>query len=220
MIKPFVSLLIATVLLPAQDSLPRATASPAPQWQSMFDGVSLQGWKETAFSGHGKVRISEGSVVLEKGIMTGITWTGPFPTANYEVRLEAMRAEGSDFFAGLTFPIHDSHCTWINGGWGGMVVGLSSLDSMDASENETSVNRIFQTGRWYALRLRVTDDRIQAWIDNELTIDAYIANREIGLRPGETALSRPFGIASYATTAKLRKLEYRLLSGAGDVKLP
>jgi Domain of Unknown Function (DUF1080) len=203
---PFVSILIATGLLLAQDS-------PAPAWQAMFDGVSLQGWKETPFSGRGKVHVANGVVVLEKGVMTGITWTKMLPTANYEIRLEAMRAEGSDFFAGITFPVHDSHCTWINGGWGGTVVGLSSLDSMDASENETSVHRVFQNGRWYALRLRVTDDRIQAWIDDELTIDAYIANREVGLRLGETELSRPFGIASYSTTARLRKLEYRLLPG-------
>jgi hypothetical protein len=44
--------------------------------------------------------------------------------------------------------------------------------------------------------LLVTSDRTQAWIDSEKVIDAYVANREIGLRPGEIKLSRPFGIAS------------------------
>ena len=181
------------------------------QWKPMFDGKSLEGWRETPFSGKGKVNVSDGAIVLGKGVLTGITWTGSFPKANYEVRLEAMRADGYDFFAGITFPVHDAHCSWINGGWGGMMVGLSSLDSMDASENDTSTSRAFETGRWYALRLRVTDDRIQAWIAEELVIDAYVADREIGLRPGEIELSRPFGIASYSTTAKLRKIEYRLL---------
>ena len=92
-----------------------------------------------------------------------------------------------------------------------MVVGLSNLDGMDASENDTSSMHVFATGRWYALRLRVTFDRIQAWIDEEVVVDAYIGNREVDLRPGQIELSRPLGIASYATTAKLRKLEYRLL---------
>jgi len=186
-------------------------ASAQPEWKPMFDGKSLEGWRETPFSGKGKVNVSDGAIVLGKGVLTGITWTGSFPKANYEVRLEAMRADGYDFFAGITFPVHDAHCSWINGGWGGMMVGLSSLDSMDASENDTSTSRAFETGRWYALRLRVTDDRIQAWIAEELVIDAYVADREIGLRPGEIELSRPFGIASYSTTAKLRKIEYRLL---------
>jgi len=182
-----------------------------PAWKSMFDGRSLAGWKETPFSGRGKVRVEDGAIVLEKGVLTGITWAGEFPKSNFEVRLEAMRVQGSDFFAGITFPFFDTHCTWINGGWGGMVVGLSSLDNMDASENETSQMRTFENGRWYQLRLLVTTDRMQAWIGDEKVIDVYVANRDIGLRSGEIELSAPFGIASYSTVAKLRKIEYRVL---------
>ena len=40
-------------------------------------------------------------------------------------------------------------------------------------------------------------------------IDVNIANHEVSLRPGEIDLSKPFGIASYSTTATLRKIEYR-----------
>ena len=69
----------------------------------------------------------------------------------------------------------------------------------------------FEKGRWYRLRLRVTDERIQAWIDDELFIDVALEGREISLRWGEIELSAPFGIASYGTTGALRKLEYRLL---------
>jgi hypothetical protein len=182
-----------------------------PAWKSMFDGRSLAGWKETPFSGRGKVRVEDGAIVLEKGVLTGITWASEFPKSNFEVRMEAMRVQGSDFFAGITFPFLDTHCTWINGGWGGMVVGLSSLDNMDASENETSQMRTFENGRWYQLRLLVTTDRMQAWIGDEKVIDVYVANRDIGLRSGEIELSAPFGIASYSTVAKLRKIEYRVL---------
>jgi hypothetical protein len=186
------------------------------EWKPLFDGSSLRGWRETSFSGRGKVGVENGAIVLGKGVLTGVTWTGEFPKFNYEIRLEAMRADGHDFFAGITFPIHDSFCSWINGGWGGMVVGLSSLDDMDAAENDTSIRREFHSGRWYALRLRVTEDRIQAWIDDEAVIDAYIGDRLVGLRPGEIELSKPLGIASYSTTAKLRKLEYRMLAPGQD----
>jgi hypothetical protein len=187
----------------------------AAEWKPLFDGTSLEGWRETPFSGRGKVTVEKGEIVLGRGLMTGITWKGGFPKFNYEIRLEAMRVEGQDFFAGITFPVHDSFCTWINGGWGGMTVGLSSLDDMDASENDTSTHRIFESGRWYALLLRVTEDRIQAWIDGEAVIDADIATRAVGLRPGETEYSTPLGIASYSTRARLRKLEYRVLDAAG-----
>ena len=179
------------------------------EWKPMFDGTSLKGWRETPFTGRGKVQVENGTIVLGKGYLTGITWTGEFPKFNYEVRMDAMRVSDYDFFAGITFPVHDSFCSWINGGWGGMVVGLSSIDDMDASENDTSIRRDFQSGRWYALRLRVTEGRIQAWIDGEVVIDAYIGGRNVGLRPGEIELSAPFGIASYSTVAKLRKIEYR-----------
>jgi len=180
-------------------------------WKPLFDGESLKGWRETAFTGRGKVTVDGGAIVLGKGVLTGVTWSGEFPKFNYEIRLEAMKVDGHDFFAGLTFPVHDSFCTWINGGWGGMVVGLSSLDDMDASENDTSFRRTFESGRWYALRLRVAEDRIQAWIDGELAIDTYFVTRVIGLRPGEIERSTPMGIASYSTMAKLRKIEYRVL---------
>ena len=37
---------------------------------------------------------------------------------DYELRLEAKRVEGGDFFCGLTFPVGKEYCTLILGGWG------------------------------------------------------------------------------------------------------
>jgi hypothetical protein len=194
-------------------ALPLALAALAADeaWKPMFDGVSLQNWRETPFAGKGKVSVADKAIVLGAGYMTGVNFTGAFPKTNYELRLEAMRTDGHDFFAGITFPVNDSHCSWIVGGWGGSMVGLSSLDDMDASENDTSISRNFQTGRWYTLTLRVVPDRIMAWIDDEQVIDAFIGNRNVSLRPGEIELSKPLGIASYSTGSKLRKIEYRPL---------
>lgn len=180
----------------------------------MFDGTSLKGWKETDFFGRGTVQVKDGMVVIGKGYLTGITWAGEFPKAGYEIRFEAARLDGSDFFAGLTFPVRDSFCTWINGGWGGSVVGLSSLDGSDASENETSTSIEFTKGRWYAFRLSVTEKRIKGWIDGELVIDADISDRRVGLRPGEIEMSAPLGFATYSTTAGVRKVEYRRMADA------
>lgn len=183
-------------------------AQPA-QWTPLIEGQSLKGWAETPFSGHGKVEIKDGILILGKGHQTGINFKGGFPKTNYEIRFEAARIEGRDFFAGITFPVNDSYCTWVNGGWGGSVVGLSNLDHDDASENDTSTVREFQQGRWYAFRLAVTESRIQAWINDELIIDADIAGRQVALRPGEDDLSIPLGFSSYGTLAHLRKVEYR-----------
>lgn len=199
-----IAVLLAVLLAPAvyaQD-----------EWKPLFDGASLKGWRETPFTGRGEVRVENGTVVIGPGKpMTGITWTGAFPLSNYEVRLEAQRISGGDFFASMTFPVQESFCTWVTGGWGGDIVGLSSIDNWDASDNETRSYFNFDNGRWYKLRLQVTDERIRAWIDDKQVINVVITGRTIGLRPGETKLCTPFGFASYATAGGLRKIEYRLL---------
>lgn len=193
-------------------SITTLLAQPKPgEWQPLFDGKSLQNWKVTPFTGAGPVRVENGTLVLAAGApMTGVTWTGaPLAKAHYEVRLEASRQQGSDFFASMTFPVGDSFCTWVTGGWGGDIVGLSSIDGWDASDNETRTYVTFETGKWYALRLLVTPDKITAWIDGKPVIDVVITGRTIGLRHGETKLSVPFGFASYGTKGALRNIEYR-----------
>ena len=188
------------------------SSTPPVGWISLFDGKSLSGWKETPFSGRGKVQVKDGMILIGKGHMTGITWTGEFPRSGYEVRFEAARMEGNDFFAAITFPVKDSFCSWINGGWDGTVVGLSNLDGNDASENDTSTVRDFVRGRWYAFRLAVTVSRIQGWIDDEVVIDVEITGRKVGLRFDEIDLCTPLGFASYSTVAGLRRVEYRRLA--------
>ena len=126
-----------------------------------------------------------------------------------------MRLEGNDFFVGITFPVNGTFCTWINGGWGGDVVGLSNVDGYDASENETSMARDFAAGRWYSFRLVVTPGRIRAWIDGAIVVDLEIAGRKIDLRFDDTDLCKPLGFASYATEAALRNIQYRMLMPEG-----
>ncbi len=197
----------------AQDAPPaKAPAqATAKEWHSMFDGKTLEGWKESPFAARGKVSVEKGTVLLGTGYMTGVTWTRDFPKANYEIRYEAARIQGSDFFGALTFPVHDSFCTFVNGGWGGMIVGLSSLDLMDASENETTQFVDFKRDQWYSFRVRVTDYTIEVWMDEERIIAVDFTGREVGLRPGEIENSKPLGFASYRTIGALRKIEYRVL---------
>ena len=178
-------------------------------WLELFDGKTLGEWTPTIFGGEGRVEIASGRLVLDAGSdLTGITWKGPMPRVDYEVKLEARREEGGDFFCGLTFPVKDSYCSLILGGWGGTVVGLSSIDGLDASENETSRLMNFELNRWYAVALKVTQQRIEAWIDGSKIIDQELAGRKISIRP-EVELSRPFGLASWRTRAGVRKIAVR-----------
>jgi hypothetical protein len=129
---------------------------------------------------------------------------------NYEITLEAMRGDGSDFFCGLTFPVNDRPCTLILGGWGGSLCGLSSLDHMDASENETTRMIGFENGKWYRVRLRVVPDHIQAWLDDEALVDADVTGKNLDIRI-EVEESKPLGIATYDTTGAVRNIKLRKL---------
>lgn len=180
-----------------------------PQWQSLFDGKTLKGWKSTEFGGEGDVEVKDGTILLPIGSeMTGITRTGDVPKMNYELSLDAMRVDGSDFFCGLTFPVGPDPCSLIVGGWGGGVVGLSSLDGHDASDNDTTQFISFEKGRWYSVRVRVTPGKIEAWLDNKRIVDADVKDKKISIR-SEVELSKPLGIASYSTTAALKNIKLR-----------
>ena len=144
---------------------------------------------------------------------TGLNWTNDFPKMNYEVALDAMRVMGSDFFCGLTVPVGDTFCSLIVGGWGGSLLGISSIEGMDASENETTKFTSFQTGRWYRIRLRVTEKRIEGWIDKEKLVDVVTTGKRISVRPGDIEHSKPFGLAAWQTTAALREVKFRPVSG-------
>jgi hypothetical protein len=181
-------------------------------WQSLFDGRTLDGWRITEFGGQGDVTVEDGKILLDFGSsLTGVTYRGDCPKTNYELRLEAMRVGGIDFFCGLTFPVGDSHCSFIVGGWAGSVVGLSNIDHRDASGNDTTRYMVFKTGQWYRIRIRVTPEKIQAWIDDQQVVDQTITGRHIGTRP-EVDLSKPLGISAWETQAGLRNIQLRRLS--------
>ena len=198
---------------PKSASQPVANKAEEPKagWQSLFDGRTLKDWKSTEFGGEGTVEVKDGAIVLGVGNdLTGVNYQRLVPHRNYEVSLEARRVDGSDFFCGLTFPVKENPCSLIIGGWGGSVCGLSSIDGLDASENSTTKYQEFQNGRWYTIRLRVTDAKIEAWIDKQQIVDQKLAGKKISIR-SEVEASRPFGIASYRTQAALRKIRLREL---------
>jgi hypothetical protein len=195
-------------------------SSAKPGWTSLFDGESLAGWKHTEFRGGGAVRVEKDfraggpAIVVEAGsALSGLTWTRDVPATNYEISLESMKIKGLDFMCGLTFPVGASHASLILGGWGGNVVGISSIDGHDASENETTQGISFVTDHWYKVRMRVTPGKLEAWLDEKKIVDQDITGRKIGLRFGEISKSVPLGLATYQTSAAYRAIRLRRLEG-------
>lgn len=187
-------------------------------WKSLFDGKSLTGWKRTDFAGGGDVHIESNfrggpaAIVVDAGSsLSGITWTHDVPKTSYEITLEAMKIEGDDFMCGLTFPVGDSHASLILGGWGGTMVGISSINNLDASENETSKVVVFPKDRWFAIKLRVTPQKLEAWLDDKKIVDVSIVGKKISLRFGEIDKSVPLGLATYRTKSAFRAIQLRTL---------
>lgn len=209
------SFLLLSGIVSGDEAQPAAQANA---WQSLFDGETLDGWEITEFGGQGDVYVKDDCLIIDFGAsMTGVTFEPStsklkeLPLTNYEIRLEAKRLAGNDFFCGLTFPVKRTYCSLIVGGWGGALVGLSSLDQQDASENETQKIMSFKQDQWYPIRLQVLDDRIVVFIGDKKVIDQSIVKRVISIRP-EVDLSKPLGFCTWETRAALRNIALRKIS--------
>ena len=192
--------------------------SPAGQvdpegWKSLFDGKTLSGWKIVRYGGEGVPYVKNGVIVLPKavkGLMTGVCWVGDsLPVNNYVICYEARRVEGRDIFAGLTFRYGDTSASFVFGGWGGIVNGLSSVDGYDASGNETTQIFGFRNNQWYQVQLRVTTDSIRAFIGTDPVVDLATAGKDIHLR--DEILDTGLTLWTYLSTGEIRNLRIKEL---------
>lgn len=169
-------------------------------------------WKFCQFGGEGQVEIEDNYIEMEMGDpLTGLRWEGDVMRENYEIELEARRTKGFDFFCGLTFPVGEQHVSFILGGWGGGVVGISSIDGLDASENDTTQYRDFKINQWYKVRVRVDPKQISGWIDEKLAVEQPRADHQFSIR-NELELCLPLGLAAYQCKSEFRNLRLRALS--------
>ena len=188
-----------------------AAAPHQPTWHELFDGRTLGGFVVTDFGGQGEVEVKDGRLCLGMGSpLTGVTWTGALPAGDYELEVTARRALGNDFFCGLTFPVGGDHLTLVLGGWGGTLCGLSSLDGNDAANNDTRTLRRFAADRDYTATITVQTSAVTCTLDGETLCAIDPRRHRLGLRP-EVLLSRPLGIASFATATAITRLRWRQL---------
>ena len=194
-----------------EGNLPQNLQDIPEGWQSLFDGKTLTNWKILRYGGNGTPYVRNGALVLPKpteGVMTGVCWIGDaLPENNYEVYYEARRVAGTDIFAGFTFPYSETSASLVFGGWGGVVNGLSSIDGLDASENETCQRFSWPDNRWYPVQLRVTPDSICASVGVECIVNIATAGKDIHLRADY--LDTGFTLWTYNTTGEIRNIRIR-----------
>ena len=185
-------------------------------WSSLWAANSdefFRRWQVTSYGGDGAVGFADGCLTMDAGVaLTGVHWRGelPFPRVGYELRCQARRTQGSDFFCGLTFPYGQGAATYVLGGWGGSLVGLSCLDGHDASDNETTHFHQFKQNQWYDVRIRVREGFIDAWIDEARVMAVPVRDREVSVR-GDVAASQPLGLTTFQSRGQVKDLAYRRL---------
>lgn len=187
----------------------------------LFDGSSLDDWKIVDSGGSGDVTLDTKEKVLRIGQGEGLSGLVYQKAANldfkrYEVTLEAKREAGVDFFCGLTFPVGDTKtcATFLMGGWGGSVTGISSIDGNDAANNATATYQRYADDRWYQVRLRVTPERLSAWVDDKEVVDIEIKDRKVSVRPGGIESYLPLSLTTYNTAAAIRNVKFTPLPQA------
>jgi hypothetical protein len=185
------------------------------EWK-LLSAEFASSWKAAGMAEEGFISIKDGEISLQPGQpMTGVrfeAWdSARLPLTRYAIEYEAMRVEGNDFFGTVTFPVHDSHVSLVIGGWGGTLVGISSIDDLDASENATTGNAFFKNNEWHQVRVEVRDDDLRVWIGGKLFVNVSTKGHKLGLRPGDIEKCVPFGFASYATQARIRGVIIRRL---------
>ena len=198
------------------NELAKLPAPPKPDdgWLSLFNGKDLSGWEETDYAGRGNVKVQNGELHIENGlVITGVTYTNKtvLPKTNYEIEYEAKKLNGTDFFGLLTFPVGDAHASLVTGGWGGAVTGISSINSMDASENNTTVYLKFNKDHWYKFRLSVTPDNLSVWMtpkEHLIPLNATVASvvksyQEDAAKTGQTLTAEQAESALRAINPKL-----------------
>ena len=208
--------LALTVFSLAEDKpVTKSADKPASKVTELFDGKTLKNWKIPEFGGEGKVTVKDGQIIIGTGDpMSGITWDGEaLPQVDYELTFEAQRIEGNDFFGTITFPVQKDSCSFVLGGWGGGVTGLSTLDGSSAIENETTNFQEFEKGKWYKIRVRVTKTKIETWIDEKQVVNVEYTDKRVSIRI-EVELNKPLGFSTYRTTGAIRAVKIAELVAA------
>jgi hypothetical protein len=185
-------------------------------------GDDMGDWQPLETAVQAKVSLKDGVLSLGSGDgVSGVRYAGKreIPVVDYEISWEGMKLDGVDFFAAATFPVRDvkTCVTFINGGWGGGVTGISCIDSMSAEENNTTAIISYKLNQWYKFRVQISADLIAGFVDDEQRFKVSIKDKKVGMRVGDIESCAPLGFATYGTKGAVRNLQLRKLQ-PGELK--
>jgi Domain of Unknown Function (DUF1080) len=146
-------------------------AASAQDWQVLFDGKSIDGWK--AAENPDSIKLEDGCVVFS-GKRAHLFWMGQDGKAsfgNFEAEIVFQSAKGSN--AGLFF-----HTAWQDKGWPQQ--GLEcQINATHTDWRKTGSVYSFQDvkepghndGEWVTMKLRVEGLNVKVWVNDKLVND-------------------------------------------------
>jgi hypothetical protein len=186
-------------------------AQKAGEWQSLFDGKTLRGWKLIdghPFGNHGRVDVRNNEIVLGKGgPCTGIQYTGDLPKSDYEFSFEVMSHSASGGLMSMAFHVEGSSTmASIDVHDGGTIEAIMRV--VDGGNRGIAAKARFEKGRWYRVLVQVTQSRLLVLLDDEKLFDWPRPQHSFG-KPVEWGALVPFGIGNWDAETSLRRIQVR-----------
>ncbi len=221
---------------------PVAAKGRADTWHELFAQRHLGSWRavgpalKTVRDPKRLVRVSRGGVLInvlpgklpadparvfeqQSIARAGVEWVGDFPTADYEVRLEAACLGGSGLFCGVAFP--SGPARWSLSLAGEDTKGYVCLMPTQGAEEDAQPVRSafrFVRGRWYQVRVRVAGNEVRAWVDGkDVRSLPALGNYSIAAPYSTEGVGR-LGVGAQLTRAAVRGLRVRRLAAGAAPK--
>jgi len=208
---------------PLPEPSPPLPAPPAAgeRWSALFDGATLDGWRIVReggdFARPGNVRVDHSRIMLDEGTpATGMAWTRPFPTEDYELVVDAMRMAGRFNFCDVIFPIGASRCQLSVGTLNFDYVGLDVVDQIRLHPRAATQVR-FEIGKWYRVRIKVTQTTVSAWIDNQQVVNFPRFGHRFAAPP-EWPCQEQLGLRACFTAGAIANIRVRRLAPQSEPK--
>jgi len=154
-----------------------STGLPAAEWQRLFDGKTLDGWK--ASESRGSFKIVEGQIACD-GPRAHLFYVGPDGQAdfkNFEFSAEVMTKDGAN--SGIYFHTAYQEKDFPERGFEAQVLNLRNGEGGYRENKLTGslygirnvYKPIVQDGEWFTMRVSVVNKRIRIWVNDVLLVD-------------------------------------------------
>lgn len=183
----------------------------AGEWRTLFDGEHLGRWEpidtvDTAGGSPGEVTVEGRQILLKPGEpLSGVSWSGPMPAQDFEVTLEA-KVDDAELLS-IAFPIGTDRAA-VQLDANNRRAGLFSIDGTGLRDDPMAAPFDGAVAGWHQLRIRVTQDHVQAWLNAQPITDQARSGSTFGAPDGYLPL-HDLSIFASRGAAALRNIRIR-----------